>query len=54
MKKKSLEEAIRFISLELKGNPDADKHHLIESASQKFDLNPMQTEFLLNKYVPGK
>ena len=54
MDNKSLEEAIRFISLELQGNPDADKSKIIEIASQKFDLNPLQTDFLLNKFVFGK
>jgi hypothetical protein len=54
MDNKELEEAVRFIALELKDNPDANKAQLIERASQKFDLNPLQTEFLLNKYVFGK
>jgi hypothetical protein len=54
MDNKDIEEAIRFISMELKENPEADKTQLIEKASQKYDLNPLQTEFLLNKYVYGK
>ncbi len=54
MEKKDIEEAIRFISMELKNNPEADKAQLIEKASQKYDLNPLQTEFLLNKYVFNK
>lgn len=49
-----LEEAVRFIAAELMHKPDTDKMQLIEKASQKFDLNPLQTEFLLNKYVFGK
>jgi hypothetical protein len=48
---RSLEDAVRFISNELKENPDADKSKLIDIASQRFDLNPMQTEFLVNKYI---
>jgi hypothetical protein len=47
----SLEEAVRFISMELMSNPGIDRSKLIEKASQKFDLNPLQTEFLYNKYV---
>ncbi|MBP7603163.1 MAG: hypothetical protein KBA15_04505 [Spirochaetes bacterium] len=47
----SMENAIRFISAELKENPGADKNALIDEASRKYDLNPMQTEFLVNKYV---
>jgi hypothetical protein len=54
MESKNLEEAVRFISMELKDDPEADKTQLIEKASQKFDLNPLQTEFLLNKYIYGK
>ena len=54
MEKKVMEEAIRFISLELKDNPDADRAKLIEKASQQFDLDPVQEEFLLNKFVLNK
>ena len=53
MDKTLLEDAVRFISLELQDNPDADRVKLIEKASQQFDLNPIQTEFLMNKYVFG-
>ncbi len=47
----SLEDAIRFISLELKDNPGSDRAKLIDQASQRFDLTPVQTEFLVNKFV---
>jgi len=50
----SMENAIRFISGELVANPEADKNALIDEASRKYDLNPMQTEFLVNKYVLGQ
>jgi hypothetical protein len=53
MENKLMEEAVRFISLELKDNPSADKIKLIEKASLMFDLNPLQTDFLMNKYVYG-
>jgi hypothetical protein len=46
-----MEDAIRFISGELKANPNANKAKLIEEAGQKFDLDPKQTEFLVNKFV---
>jgi len=48
---KSMENAIRFISQELSANPRANRSKLIEEASQKFDLDPKQTEFLVNKYI---
>ncbi len=47
----SLEDAIRFISLELKENAGANRAKLIDEASQRFDLTPVQTEFLVNKFV---
>ena len=54
MDKNSMEEAVRFISIELKDNPNADKAKLIERVSQEFDLTPLQTEFLINKWVLKK
>lgn len=47
----SIREAVKFIGTELKSNPGANVSKLIEEASQKFDLNPMQQEFLTNKYI---
>ncbi|MDR3238151.1 MAG: hypothetical protein LBT84_06585 [Spirochaetia bacterium] len=47
----SIKKAVEFIGLELKGNPQADKLKLINEASQKFDLNPLQAEFLTNKFL---
>ena len=49
----TIREAVRFIGSELKENPDADKLKLIEVAAQKFDLNPMQTDFLTQKFILG-
>ncbi len=48
---RSMEEAIRYISGELKDNPNANKSQLIDQAAQRFDLDPMQTEFLINKFI---
>ena len=45
----SMEKAIRYISEILKENPNADKLKLVEETSTKFNLNPLQTEFLSNK-----
>lgn len=47
----SIEDAMRFISAELMENPKADRLKLIEEACQRFDLNPMQGEFLTSKFV---
>jgi hypothetical protein len=51
---KSLENSLRYISDELKSNPQADRKKLIDETSVKFDLTPIQTEFLLNKYIFNK
>lgn len=51
---KVMEDAYRFIGTELKLNPGAELSKLIEEAAQKFDLTPMQTEFLINKYILQK
>jgi hypothetical protein len=48
---KSMEDVIRFISGELKDNPQANRAKLIEEAAQKYDMDPKQTEFLVNKFV---
>jgi hypothetical protein len=48
---KSMEDAIRYISGELKADPKASKSKLIEEAAQKFDLDPKQAEFLVSKFV---
>jgi len=47
----SIKNAIKFISAELKSDPQADRAKLIETASQKFDLTPLQADFLLNQYL---
>jgi len=49
----TMEKAIKYISDVLKDNPDADKLELVEETSRKFNLNPLQTEFLTNKIVYG-
>ena len=51
---KSIEDALRYISNEIKQNPDAERSKLIDEAAQKYDLNPMQTQFLFNKFILDK
>ncbi len=48
---RSMEDAIRFISGELKANPGANKAKLIDEACQKFDLDPKKAEFLTKKFI---
>ena len=49
--KKSLEDVLRYISEELKRDPAQDKMKLINRASQKFDLDPADTQFLIEQYI---
>jgi hypothetical protein len=51
---KSMEDVIRYISAELQANPSINKAKLIQEACGKFDLDPMQEEFLINKYLMGQ
>lgn len=46
-----IKDALKYISQELLRNPDTDINKLIESASLKFDLNPLQADFLINKFI---
>jgi len=46
----SLKNAIKYISSRIKENGDADMLNLIEDAAKMFDLNPLQSEFLINKF----
>jgi len=47
----SIKDAVRYIGTMLKDNANIDKAKLIEEAAQKYDLNPLQTEFLTNKFL---
>ena len=47
----SMEKALRYISEELKDHPEADKMKLVEKVSREFNLTPIQTEFLTDKYI---
>ncbi len=50
----SLQDAVKYISEQLQNEPDVDLSSLIDIVSKKYDLNPMQTEFLVNKYILGQ
>jgi len=47
----ALRDAVKYISDSLKDDPDASLIKLIDEASQEFDLNPMQQEFLTGKFI---
>lgn len=50
----SISKAVQYVGMILKENPSADKAKLIDEAAQKFDLNPLQTDFLTNKILLGE
>lgn len=47
----NMEDAIRTIGETLLADPSADISQLIENTSRKFDLSPLQAEFLVQKYL---
>jgi hypothetical protein len=49
-----LRKAVRWISEERKYNPEAKAAKLIEEACLKFDLSPMDAEYLLGFLKPEK
>ncbi len=52
--KKSLENAIRYISQEVNARPDVNKAKIVEEACQIYNLDPIQTEFLINRFALDK
>ena len=52
-----IKEAVRWIDDQLVGRPDADKVTLVDEASRRFDLTPLDTDFLyrhLSERAPKK
>ena len=47
----SIRDAMKFISECLKEDPNQDRLKLIDEAGKRFDLNPLQEEFLTNKFL---
>ena len=46
-----LKEAMKWINGELQDKSGVNVHHLIDKASQRFSLTPLQTEFLYREYA---
>lgn len=42
----AIKSAVKWIGEERKSNPDVNLGKLVDEASRKFDLGPMDTEFL--------
>ncbi len=52
-KGESIRKAVKWISEERKLNPAANPGQLVDKAAVKFDLNPMEVEYL-TKFVKGE
>lgn len=46
-----IKQALDWILAELAENPKSDRVKLIDEASQKFDLSPLQSDFLFSQLV---
>ncbi len=46
----SLRQAVKWISGQLEENPQAPIGRLVSEASQRFDLTPLEGDFLFNFY----
>jgi hypothetical protein len=50
-KGEDLRRAVKWVSEERKYNPDKEQKALIEEACAKFDLSPLDADFLLRKLL---
>ncbi len=50
----SIKDAVKYISQRLKSGQQEDILSLVEEASRKYDLNALQSEFLLSKYLQNE
>ena len=50
-KGEDLRRAVKWVSEERKYNPDKEQKALIEEACVKFDLSPLDADFLLRKLL---
>ena len=53
-KGEDLRRAVKWVSEERKYNPDKEQKALIEEACVKFDLSPLDADFLLRKLLEQK
>ncbi len=53
-KGEDLRRAVKWVSEERKYNPDKDQKALIKEACVKFDLSPLDADFLLRKLLEQK
>ncbi len=46
----SLRRAVRWLDERRRDEPDAPRPRLIDEAARRFDLDPLQTDFLINNW----
>lgn len=42
----AIKQAVRWLEDQLQDKPDADRVRLVDEAGRRFDLSPLQTDFL--------
>lgn len=42
-----IKQAVKWIDEQLRDNPNADRLKLVDEASRRFDLTPLDTDFLI-------
>jgi hypothetical protein len=45
---------VKWIQEQLRDNPEADRVKLVDEAGRRFDLTPLQSDFLLRELGPRK
>jgi hypothetical protein len=49
-----IKQAVKWIDEQLRDNPQADRTKLIDEAGRRFDLTPLDSEFLLRHLSQGR
>jgi hypothetical protein len=49
-----IKQAVKWIEAELQANPKADRLTLVDQASRRFDLTPLDTDFLFRHLAERK
>lgn len=49
-----IKQAIKWIDEQLRDNPKADRTKLVDEASRRFDLNPLDADFLWRQLAERK
>ena len=48
-----IKQAVKWIEEQLRDNPKADRIKLVDEASRRFDLTPLDTDFLI-RHLAGR